>query len=68
MDPFYFRCNYQTPPSAYVTGNDVVQTLVDIISKIINFLLDIGPMHNGSIPEIMQTGLRDAGAWLKAHG
>ncbi|KUL85952.1 hypothetical protein ZTR_06431 [Talaromyces verruculosus] len=68
MDPFSFGFNYQTPPSAYLAGNDVVQTLVDIVSKNGNFLLDIGPMHNGSIPEIMQTGLRDAGAWLKGHG
>lgn len=68
MDPFSFGFNYQTPISAYLTGNDIVQSLVDIVSKNGNFLLDIGPMHNGSIPAIMQKGLRDTGFWLQTHG
>lgn len=69
MDPFSFGFNYQTPDDAYMTGNDIVQTLVDTVSKNGNFLLDIGPTHNGSIPQIMQTGLLQAGEWLKSgHG
>ncbi|KUL84718.1 hypothetical protein ZTR_07609 [Talaromyces verruculosus] len=68
MDPFSFGFNYQTPLDAYLTGEDIIQSLVDIVSKNGNFLLDIGPMHNGSIPEIMQSGLRDAGSWLETHG
>lgn len=68
MDPFSFGFNYQTPLSSYLTGSDIIQSLVDIVSKNGNFLLDIGPMHNGSIPEIMQSGLRDAGSWLETHG
>lgn len=68
MDPFSFGFNYQTPLNQYLTGNDVIQSLVDIVSKNGNFLLDIGPMHNGSIPQIMKSGLSDAGSWLKTHG
>lgn len=68
MDPFSFGYNYATPDSAYMTGADVVNNLVDIVSKNGNFLLDIGPTHNGSIPQIMQTGLLDAGRWLSTHG
>ncbi|KAG5818141.1 hypothetical protein H9Q74_010197 [Fusarium xylarioides] len=68
MDPFSFGYNYQTPDNQYLNGNDIVQTLVDTISKNGNFLLDIGPTHNGSIPQIMQNGLRDAGSWILPHG
>ncbi|KAF5553745.1 glycoside hydrolase subgroup catalytic core [Fusarium phyllophilum] len=68
MDPFSFGYNYQTPDNQYLNGNDIVQTLVDTVSKNGNFLLDIGPTHNGSIPQIMQNGLRDAGSWIVPHG
>ncbi|KAF5637167.1 alpha-L-fucosidase [Fusarium sp. NRRL 52700] len=68
MDPYSFGFNYMTPDDAYMTGEDVVNSLVDIVSKNGNFLLDIGPTHNGSIPQIMQTGLLDAGKWLSTHG
>lgn len=68
MDPFSFGFNYVTPDDQYLTGEDIVQSLVDIVSKNGNFLLDIGPTHNGSIPQIMQTGLLDAGSWIIPHG
>lgn len=68
MDPHSYGYNAQTPDSAYLTGGQIVQTLVDMVSKNGNFLLDIGPTGNGSIPQIMQTNLRDAGKWIKSHG
>ncbi|KAG4256679.1 hypothetical protein FPRO03_03689 [Fusarium proliferatum] len=68
MDPFSFGYNYQTPDNQYLDGNAIVQSLVDTVSKNGNFLLDIGPTHNGSIPQIMQKGLRDAGSWILPHG
>ncbi|OKP04981.1 Plasma alpha-L-fucosidase [Penicillium subrubescens] len=67
MDPFSFGYNYRTPDSRYLTGKDIVQTLVDTVSKNGNFLLDIGPKNDGSIPAIMQQGLQDAGKWIHAH-
>lgn len=68
MDPFSFGYNFQSPDDEYLNGNDIVHSLVDMVSKNGNFLLDIGPTGNGSIPQIMKTGLLDAGAWIKAHG
>lgn len=68
MDPYSYGYNKVTPDSAYLKGADIIQNLVDIVSKNGNFLLDIGPMANGTIPQIMQTGLLDAGKWLKSHG
>ena len=67
MDPFSFGYNYQTPDNQYLTGQDIVTTLVDVVSKNGNFLLDIGPEHDGQIPAIMSSGLLDAGSWIKEH-
>jgi alpha-L-fucosidase len=38
------------------------------VSKNGNFLLDIGPRADGTIPEIMLTPLREMGAWLHTDG
>ncbi len=51
-----------------MTTEEVVHSLVDIVSKNGNFLLDIGPRADGTIPEIMQTRLRETGHWLKTNG
>ncbi|PVH97050.1 glycoside hydrolase family 29 protein [Periconia macrospinosa] len=68
MDPFSYGYNAGTPDSGYLTAQDIVTTLIDIVSKNGNFLLDVGPMANGTIPEIMQKGLREAGSWIKERG
>ncbi|KAH8586544.1 alpha-L-fucosidase-domain-containing protein [Bisporella sp. PMI_857] len=68
MDPFSFGYNYMTPDEEYLTGEDIVKSLIDIVSKNGNFLLDIGPKADGTIPEIMAKGLLDAGKWIMAHG
>lgn len=67
LDPHSFGYNQVTPDSSYLNATSIVQTLVDITAKNGNFLLDIGPKADGSIPDIMKKGLRGAGQWLKAH-
>ncbi len=52
----------------YKTGVDIVQDLVDIISKNGCLLLNIGPRPDGTIPEPEQMILREIGAWLKVNG
>ena len=68
LDPFSYGYNRATPDNQYMTAEQVVQTLVDIVSKNGNFLLDIGPNFDGTIPDIMQQRLRETGAWLKING
>ncbi|MEV3856339.1 alpha-L-fucosidase [Streptomyces sp. NPDC050095] len=68
LDPFSYGYNAQTPDDKYMTTEQVVHSLVDIVSKNGNFLLDIGPRADGTIPEIMQTRLRETGQWLKTNG
>lgn len=67
MDPYSYGYNHVTPDNEYMTGETIVKTLTDIVANNGNFLLDIGPRGDGSIAEIMQTNLRDAGAWIHAH-
>jgi len=46
---------------------EVVQMLVDIVSKGGNFLLNVGPNAYGVIPEVCQNTLRETGDWLKLN-
>ena len=46
----------------------LIRTLVDIASKGGNYLLNVGPMADGKIPEASVWRLREMGAWLKANG
>jgi alpha-L-fucosidase len=68
IDPFSFGYNSATPDDQYATADELVDQLADIVSKNGNFLLDIGPRADGTIPEIMQTRLRQIGGWLKTNG
>lgn len=68
MDPFSYGYNRATPLSEYMNASTIVTSLVDIVSKNGNFLLDVGPQANGTILEVEQAHLREAGAWIKSHG
>lgn len=67
MDTYSYGYNRATPDEEYMEPKVIVQTLVDIVSKNGNFLLNIGPRADGTIPEIVQKNLRRAGEWIKAH-
>jgi alpha-L-fucosidase len=67
MDPYSYGYNRATPDDAYLTPQGIVTSLVDIVSKNGNFLLDVGPQANGTIVQIEQDNLRAAGKWIKSH-
>ncbi|KAK3700557.1 hypothetical protein LTR37_015885 [Vermiconidia calcicola] len=67
MDPFSYGYNRATPSSAYLTTQGIVTSLMDIISKNGNFLLDVGPKADGTIIAIEQDNLRAAGQWITSH-
>lgn len=58
----------------YITNHDykatgeIVDELVDVVSKNGTMLLNIGPKADGTIPEREQQMLREIGAWLKLNG
>lgn len=48
--------------------DDITFKMVDIVSKGGNYLLNVGPMGDGSIPQPSQDILRRVGKWLKVNG
>lgn len=52
----------------YKCSNEVICTLVDVVSKGGNLLLNIGPKADGTIPEGDRKILQDLGAWMKING
>jgi len=68
LDPTSWGYNRRVKDSEYMTPNQVVDYLVDIVSKNGNLLLNIGPRADGTIPEVMQAILREVGEWLKVNG
>lgn len=67
MDPYSYGYNGATPDDAYMNASTVVYTLVDIVAKNGNFLLDVGPRADGTIVEAEAERLRQAGRWIGAH-
>ena len=53
---------------AYKSANDLIDVLVDIVSKNGCMLLNVGPAADGTIPPEAQQLLRGIGAWLKVNG
>ncbi|MGC3959210.1 MAG: alpha-L-fucosidase [Verrucomicrobiota bacterium] len=52
----------------YKDTGEIVDELVDTVSKNGTMLLNIGPKADGTIPEHEQQMLREIGAWLKVNG
>ncbi len=63
-----FGWNRFETPEDYLSSKELVQMLVDLVSKNTNFLLNIGPTADGRIPVIMQQKLLDIGRWLSVNG
>ena len=52
----------------YKSAGEFVLMLVDLVSRGGNFLLDIGPNSDGTIPPLMEERLLEMGDWLKVNG
>jgi alpha-L-fucosidase len=59
---------YSAHDHAWKTDRDLIRNLIDIASKGGNYLLNIGPLADGSVPAPSVRGLRAIGDWMKAHG
>jgi len=51
-----------------IKSEELIKMFVDIISKNGNLLLNVGPMADGTIPEIQQKILLEFGKWLEVNG
>ncbi len=52
----------------YKSAAEIIRTLVDVVSKNGNLLLNIGPKGDGSIPDKDREILNQIGDWLKING
>ncbi len=59
---------YRKDDHDWKSPGDVTFKLVDIVSKGGNYLLNVGPMADGIIPQPSQDVLRSVGRWLKQNG
>ena len=65
---FSFGYNAVEGEEHTIPEHELIQLLVDIVSKNGNLLLNVGPRPDGSIPEIQLERLRALGAWLDVNG
>ena len=68
LDPTSWGYNRRLPDEKYLTANELVDYLADIVSKGGNLLINIGPKADGTIPEVMQKCLEETGDWLSVNG
>jgi alpha-L-fucosidase len=59
---------YKSYDHDWKSPGQIAFKLVDIVSKGGNYLLNVGPMADGVIPQPSQDSLRAVGAWLKVNG
>jgi alpha-L-fucosidase len=52
----------------YKEAGEIIDLLVDVVSKNGCLLLNVGPRPDGTIPELQQMLLRRIGGWLKING
>ncbi len=52
----------------YKSDTLLIKTLIEVASKGGNFLLNVGPKPDGTIPEEFVVRLRSIGKWLKVNG
>jgi alpha-L-fucosidase len=59
---------YRKDDEDWKSPGEITFKLIDIVSKGGNYLLNVGPMANGVIPQMAQENLRTVGRWLKVNG
>jgi len=59
---------YRKDDLDWKSPGDITFKLVDIVSKGGNYLLNVGPMADGVIPQASQDNLRAVGVWLAKNG
>jgi alpha-L-fucosidase len=63
-----FGYNQNEGPEHHLTAADLVQLLVDVVSKNGNLLINVGPKADGTIPDLQREPLEGLGRWLDTNG
>ncbi len=56
------------PNDTYKSADELIEKLVDIVSKGGNFLLNIGPSPEGELSDTAYSRLKEIGHWMKING
>ena len=56
------------PDDVYKPSRQLIHTLIDVVAKGGNFLLNVGPSPKGEFAPDAYARMRDIGAWLKVNG
>ena len=59
---------YKSYDHNWKSTETLIRNLIDIASKGGNYLLNVGPMADGRIPEPSVQRLKEMGAWMKVNG
>ena len=65
---YSFGYNQVEGPEHTIAERELIHLLVDIVAKNGNLLLNVGPMADGTIPQIQASRLSALGAWLDVNG
>lgn len=63
-----FGFNRTEAGSDYLTGKQIVDMLVQVVSRNGNMLLNVGPRADGTIPYEQKKPLLELGGWLETNG
>lgn len=56
------------PNDVYKPANEIIEKLVDIVSKGGNYLLNIGPSPDGELDAMAYQRLKEIGTWMRTNG
>jgi alpha-L-fucosidase len=65
---YSFGYNQNEEPEHCISVEALVRSFVDIVSKNGNLLLNMGPMADGTIPDLQKERLLGLGRWLEVNG
>ena len=59
---------YKSKDNKWKSTKEIIQTLIDIVSKGGNYLLNVGPTSEGLVPQPSIERLAEVGKWMKSNG
>ncbi|MFX1324683.1 MAG: alpha-L-fucosidase, partial [Promethearchaeota archaeon] len=65
---YSFGYNKMETVEDYLAAEDLIKMLIDIVSKNGNLLLNVGPMADGTIPDLQKNAILGLGNWLDING
>ncbi len=65
---YSFGYNKRETEKDYLKPDELIRMFIDIVSKNGNLLLNVGPMADGTIPELQKKAIIGLGKWLEING